>query len=140
MLSSSWLLVQREVPWVPATQASPPLPSHPIPSHPTPSSHFTDEHGEMCGWQSSRQAGYGGGGSWGEMFIGSFLVEIEGLPSHLQRNGSTSRTLEWPMPTCDGTPSFQLWTARRMYRAGESRTGRTVLGRSLVSMKGYQRG
>lgn len=42
-----------------------------------------------CGWQGSRQAGCGGGGSWGEMFIGSLLVEIEDLPSHLQRNEST---------------------------------------------------
>lgn len=36
------------------------------------------------------------------MFIGSFLVEIEGLPSHLQRNGSTSRTLEWLCPLVMG--------------------------------------
>lgn len=46
--SSSWLLVQRQVPWVPATQAS---------SLPTPSIHFTDEHGEPV-WIAELQASW----------------------------------------------------------------------------------
>lgn len=87
-------------PGMPAAQASHSIPSYPIPPHLT----LRMSTVSQCGWQSSRQAGYGGGGSWREMFIGNFLVGIEGLLSHLQRNGSIFRTLEWLGPLVMGPP------------------------------------